>query len=55
MKDNDKMKGYDKMNNLYTSRYYAKKNATNGKVTVKVAGGYTNMDAREYQIWKAQK
>lgn len=40
---------------LYNTRYQAKKNALSYEVTVKVYGGYVNMDARDYHIWKLQK
>jgi len=39
---------------LYTSRYYAKKEA-DGMVTVKVCGGYKNMTFTDYQVWINQK
>lgn len=48
-------KGYNEMTGLYTSRYYAKKNACSYEVVVKVCGGYTIMDAAAYRIWKNQK
>lgn len=40
---------------IYETRYQANKNKKENEVTVKVEGGYINMDAREYQIWKKQK
>lgn len=40
---------------LYNTRYQARKNALSYEVTVKVCGGYVNMDARDYRIWKNQK
>lgn len=40
---------------IYKNRYQARKNANYGDVVVKVEGGYTVMDARDYRIWKAQK
>ena len=40
---------------LYNTRYQARKNALSSEVTVKVFGGYVNMDARDYRIWKNQK
>lgn len=49
------MKGYNETTGLYMSRYYAKKNARGNEVVVKVTGGYTTMDAYQYQIWKNQK
>mgnify|MGYP000454231769 FL=1 len=39
----------------YDTYYQAKKNALSSEVTVKVCGGYVNMDARDYRIWKLQK
>ena len=48
-------KGYNEMTGLYTSRYYAKKNACSYEVVVKVCGGYTIMDAADYRIWKNKK
>ena len=48
-------KGYDEMTGLYTTRYYAKKDALGDEVVVKVDGGYTIMTASDYQIWKNQK
>lgn len=52
---NNIIKGYDEMTGLYTSRYYAKKNAYSYEVVVKVDGGYKIMNATEYAIWKNQK
>lgn len=40
---------------IYPTRYQARKNAKYGDVVVKVEGGYTVMDTREYYIWKNQK
>lgn len=41
---------------LYTSRYYAKKYASDDEIVVKVEGGYTIMAADYYyKIWKNQK
>lgn len=49
-------KGYDQESGLYTSRYYAKKDATGEEVVVKVDGGYKIMDASYYyNIWRKQK
>lgn len=48
--------GYDEMSGLYKSRYYAAKAKTDDNdVVVKVEGGYTIMDAWEYDVWKKQK
>lgn len=39
----------------YETRYQAKKDARANEVTVKVCGGYVNMDARDYKVWRMQK
>lgn len=52
---NNIIKGYDEMTGLYTSRYYAKKNACSYEVVVKVDGGYKIMDAADCRTWKNQK
>lgn len=49
------MKGYDEMTGIYKSRYYAKKDAREDEVVVKVDGGYKIMNASDYNIWKKQK
>lgn len=41
--------------NLFASRYLAKKAAYGDDVVVKVYGGWRIMNARDYQIWAAQK
>lgn len=48
-------KVYDPKTGLYTSRYYAKKDATGDDVVVKVYGGYKIMAASDYNIWRKQK
>ena len=48
-------KGYDQESGLYTSRYYAKKDATGDVVVVKVCGGYRIMSASDYIIWRKQR
>ena len=48
-------KGYDQTSGLYTSRYYARKAATGGEVVVMVNGGYKNMSASDYNIWRKQR
>ena len=48
-------KGYDINTGLYTSRYYARKDATGADVVVKVCGGYTIMTAADYNIWLNQR
>ncbi len=45
---------------IYSSRYYAKKEARNNEVIVKVCAGgnsvgYVLMTASNYKIWKKQK
>lgn len=47
--------GIDERTGLYKSRYYAKKNARSDQVVVKVDGGYTIKDYRDYDIWRNQK
>lgn len=49
------MKGYDERTGLYTSRYYAKKEARGHEVVVKVEGGYAIMTASNYNVWRKQK
>lgn len=54
MKDN--CKGYGQETGLYTSRYYAKKDASGGEVVIKVCGGYRIMNASYYyNIWRKQR
>lgn len=53
MKNN--CKGYDQESELYTSRYYAKKDATGEEIVVKVDGGYKIMSASDYNIWRKQQ
>lgn len=48
-------KGYDQESGLYMSRYYARKDARNDQVIVKVDGGYKIMSASDYNIWRKQK
>ena len=48
-------KGYDQESGLYMSRYYARKDARNDQVIVKVDGGYKIMCASDYNIWRKQK
>ena len=48
-------KGYDQESELYTSWYYAHKDARNDQVIVKVDGGYKIMSASDYNIWRKQK
>ena len=45
----------DEKTGLYKSRYLAKKAAYGSQVIVKVDGGYTIMDAKQYNIWRYQK
>ena len=40
---------------IYKNRYQAQKAKRGGEVVVKVEGGYTLMDARDYRIWRSQK
>ena len=40
---------------LYMTRYYARKAARGHQVTVKVDGGYANMEPDQYRTWRAQK
>ena len=49
------MKGIDPETGLYTSRYYAQKDATGDDVVAKVCGGSRNMSARDYIIWRKQR
>lgn len=54
MKNN--IKGYDQETGLYTSRYYAQKDATGDDVVVKVCGGYRIMSASYYyNVWRKQR
>lgn len=39
----------------YKTRYQARKHTAGSQVTVKVDGGYINMDARQYNVWRKQK
>ena len=48
-------KGYNAMTGLYTTRYYAHKDAAGTDVVVKVCGGYTIMAAADYNIWRNQR
>lgn len=41
--------------NLYPTRYMARKHRLANEVTVKVEGGYTNMDYMDYKFWLKQK
>lgn len=53
---NNNCKGYNQETGLYTSRYYAKKDATGEEVVIKVDGGYKIMDASYYyNIWRKQR
>lgn len=49
------IKGIDPETGLYTSRYYARKDATGGDVVVKVCGGYRIMSASDYNVWRKQR
>lgn len=49
------MKGIDPETGLYTSRYYAQKDATGDDVVVKVCGGYRIMSASDYIIRHKQR
>ena len=49
------MKGYDERTGLYTSRYYAKKEARGDEVVVKVCGGYKIMKVSDYMRWRKNK
>ena len=49
------IKGIEQETGLYTSRYYAKKDATGDDVVVKVCGGYRIMRASDYIIWRKQR
>ena len=40
---------------IYPTRYQARKAKMSYEITVKVDGGYTNMDRYQYYIWKNQK
>ena len=40
---------------LYVNRYYARKNAEPNECTVKVNGGYKNMNYEQYREWRKQK
>lgn len=53
MKNN--CKGCDQESGLYTSRYYAKKDATGEEVVAKVDGGYKIMAVSDYNIWRKQR
>ena len=48
-------KGYNAMTGLYTTRYYASKDATGTDVVVKVCGGYAIMTASDYNVWRKQR
>lgn len=48
-------KGYDAMDGLYTTRYYARKVCPGDCVVVKVCGGYTIMTAADYNVWRNQR
>lgn len=51
-----KNKGYNEESGLYTSRYYASKDATGDEVVVKVDGGCKIMSASYYYyIWRRQR
>lgn len=39
---------------IYFTRYYARKAAAGNQKTVKVDGGYRNMEPDEYQKWRQQ-
>ena len=47
--------GYDEMNGLYKSRYYANKAKSDNEVVVKVCGGFKIMSVYEYEDWKKQR
>ncbi len=49
------IKGIDPETGLYTSRYYAQKDATGDEVVVKVCGGYRIMSASDYNVWRKQR
>ena len=49
----DKQKGG--INMVYKTRYQACKHASGAQVTIRVDGGYVNMDARQYNVWRRQK
>lgn len=49
------IKGIDPETGLYTSRYYARKDATGDEVVVKVCGGYRIMSASDYNVWRKQR
>lgn len=49
------IKGIDPESGLYTSRYYARKDATGDEVVVKVCGGYRIMSASDYNVWRKQR
>ena len=40
---------------IYTTKYQAYKNRLSNERVVKVSGGYTVMDPRDYRDWKNQK
>lgn len=46
---------YYEMTGLYATRYMANKYRKSNEVTVKVSGGYSNMDVADYNVWKKQK
>lgn len=50
-----KQKGYDEKTGLWTSRYYAKKEATSNEVVTKVCGGYKILTIENYNLRKKQK
>ena len=49
------IKGIDPESGLYTSRYYARKDATGDEVVVKVCGWYRIMSASDYNVWRKQR
>ena len=51
----NELKGIDPETGLYTSRYYARKDATGDEVIVKVCGGFRIMSASDYNVWRKQR
>lgn len=49
------IKGIDPETGLYTSRYYARKDATGDDVVVKVCGGFRIMSVSDYNVWRKQR
>lgn len=52
---NARISGRIPFRDIYITRYYARKAATGHQKTIKVDGGYRNMEPDEYRIWRDQK